>query len=464
LGAGGGSSRRTKDAFLGCSTLLPSLSGDPLVLLVDDTTGSDHLVVIDSNRRIQHHTFNRSQLSSYLAYDRGYKGYGLTETFQLYPPISPHDGYSSLEKALREWIDAETPLSPPLQLLKNACEETNEEFISTWIAFLREWDRSGKWIYPADRPLPARLGAVFSALKWSPPLMQGAVWLSNLQGAMVEDFLASKPLLASLRTMQWPLLDQLEQSENEDDILMAHGQQLLSILDQLPPIDPPPPKTAEEHSALLSSLFRAYGLHYRKLIPPEGWADPVATDELVLECPLTLKTTPEEPLKKWEDNTPKITFRIGDGRKSEVHSLVYDRQTTSLKWPALDGEVLLRYQPAYKEIPYTIRLRKTRQVNYPGGNQPFAYESELLVTDKRTGKIEPAQISMNNVYETWDGYRFYMAGITPTDGTTAQRAQIVVNHDPVKYKLTYPGGVIITLGILLLFGQKTLLSNRKPKV
>ena len=32
--------------------------------------------------------------------------------------------------------------------------------------------------------------------------------------------------------------------------------------------------------------------------------------------------------------------------------------------------------------------------------------------------------------------------------------QIVVNYDPAKYWLTYPGAIILSLGILLLFWQK----------
>ena len=46
------------------------------------------------------------------------------------------------------------------------------------------------------------------------------------------------------------------------------------------------------------------------------------------------------------------------------------------------------------------------------------------------------------------------------NGYTADAAQtggIVVNHDPAKYKPTYPGGAILSLGILLLFVQKSQL-------
>ena len=60
-------------------------------------------------------------------------------------------------------------------------------------------------------------------------------------------------------------------------------------------------------------------------------------------------------------------------------------------------------------------------------------------------------LSMNHVHETWDGYRFYLSNITPVDESEPQRVQIVVNHDPAKYLLTYPGAVAVAIGIFLLF-------------
>jgi uncharacterized protein YijF (DUF1287 family) len=35
-----------------------------------------------------------------------------------------------------------------------------------------------------------------------------------------------------------------------------------------------------------------------------------------------------------------------------------------------------------------------------------------------------------------------------------KQVQIVVNYDPAKYYLTYPGGCLVALGIFLLFWRK----------
>jgi len=59
-----------------------------------------------------------------------------------------------------------------------------------------------------------------------------------------------------------------------------------------------------------------------------------------------------------------------------------------------------------------------------------------------------------DVYETWDGTRFYLSNITPKDESAAKTVQITVNRDPAKYFLTYPGGCVLALGIVLLFTRR----------
>lgn len=171
----------------------------------------------------------------------------------------------------------------------------------------------------------------------------------------------------------------------------------------------------------------------------------------ILECSITRQHI-EMPFKnKIEDNIPKVSLVLSKEAKKQLLTLAYDPYGTGLKWPALNGEYLFRFQPRFLEIPYHVRLRDTRQLNYASSMQAFSYESDIIITDKRNGKSVEATLSMNNVYETWDGYRFYMANITPPNEVAAQRAQIIVNHDPGKYWLTYPGGCILSLGIVLLF-------------
>ena len=61
---------------------------------------------------------------------------------------------------------------------------------------------------------------------------------------------------------------------------------------------------------------------------------------------------------------------------------------------------------------------------------------------------------MNSVHETWDGYRFYLSAISKPSLHALKSAQIIVNRDPAKYFLTYPGIFLVFMGTILLFWFK----------
>ena len=160
--------------------------------------------------------------------------------------------------------------------------------------------------------------------------------------------------------------------------------------------------------------------------------------------PLVRQCKEAPPPRKWEERTPRIRLLASDGTKSEIIPLAYDRFATRFKWPILGGKYLIRFQSKLLPIPHHVRLREARQINYANTAQPYSFESDVLIDDKE------ATISMNRVHQTADGFRFYMANLVKSPYSAAQ-AQIVVNGDPAKYFLTYPGGVILALGIFLLY-------------
>ncbi|KIC76505.1 hypothetical protein DB41_FX00140 [Neochlamydia sp. TUME1] len=174
-------------------------------------------------------------------------------------------------------------------------------------------------------------------------------------------------------------------------------------------------------------------------------------DEVILKTPLTLKQTKDKSLPKWEHNLPLLTLELKEGTYKELITLTYDPYGKKLLWPVLKGKYLIRFQPLFRDIPYKIRLHDARQINYPGTSQPYSYESDIFIHDlKRNTRIEKT-LSMNNIYQTAEGYRFYLANLSPPAEVAVQHAQILVNYDPAKYWLTYPGVLMISLGIGLLW-------------
>lgn len=177
-----------------------------------------------------------------------------------------------------------------------------------------------------------------------------------------------------------------------------------------------------------------------------------------LETPLSRKISPKKPETKIEDQRPVVALEIKDKKQKEQLFLPFDPSGKSLAWPALKGKIKLNFSPKKVLLPHHIRLLDTRQIYYPNSSQVKSYEADILV---QSGKDEKEYtLAMNQVYESPDGYRFYLSAVTPESEREAQTAQIIVNYDPVKYKLTYPGGFLVALGILGLF-IPPLLERRK---
>lgn len=166
-----------------------------------------------------------------------------------------------------------------------------------------------------------------------------------------------------------------------------------------------------------------------------------------LAAPLSRISRPLPPHRKKEELTPRIRILVSDETHSDTLTLVYDKFASGFKWPALNGKALFRFQSIEKSIPFHARLREARQIDYPGTARPYSFEADLLIDGKE------ANLSMNRVYEK-KGYRFYLSNIVSPPGA-AKKAQIVVNYDPFKYKLTYPGAAVLALGICLLYLKKT---------
>jgi hypothetical protein len=172
--------------------------------------------------------------------------------------------------------------------------------------------------------------------------------------------------------------------------------------------------------------------------------------QTVLEAPIRFVFSPETPAKRQEESRPIVTlFAKEKGRLGEKISLLYEPSPSGLKLPLFDGKYLVRFQPETYTLPWRVRLHDARQINYPGSQQPLSYESTISLSDKQGIDSIFTTLSMNHVFETDDGFRFYLSSLAPADETALQHVHLAVNQDRFKYFLTYPGALILTLGILL---------------
>lgn len=421
--------------YLGSNPFKVDLSRKPLLLIIQDKEEDTFIFVYDKAGRVLMVPYPKGQINSYLAYNKGFNGYTVPLKFQVNALTAQEIEDNQILKLKKELkLPSKKPLIAPLQLLKNACEREHLDFADTLVNFLISQDLTHLMI--DDKNLPKMDFDPISEQE-----LKACAWISALLPPILQKLNGTQDFFDLLEIGGWPLIEDLKKLNNEEfsTILDELVSQIYWLTDQLPEIN-----TTKNN--LFSSYLRLYSVRLKNLLPSH--------DEdlriINLECPLTHQSEKIGSLHKIEENLPLVTLKVNH----ELITLTYDRFGTGIKWPILRGRNLIRFQPQFKTIPYGVRLQNARQINYPNSNSSFSFEADLIVTDKKNLAKTEITISMNNVHETWDGYRFYLSNISPGNELSVQHAQIVVNHDPAKYFLTYPGAIILSLGIILLFWFK----------
>jgi len=452
---------------------------NPLIVLIADEKENTYFLAFDSYGRVHSENFRPSQLQSLMSYENGFGGYGVHAVVPIPSfPASREDKEKgeayALTNQLRQALLQHPPLAPPLQCLKEACEEAQVDFPSTFVQFLTDWNNHPGFLYTPTQSIQGDIEKAFNTLnrnKISKEDQQAIQWTIKLMNQLEYSRSQGENPIHVLEHHRWPLIEELKQNKNSDNtsLLNLIAMQIHSLAGYLPPLDFPAAPANIEKSTLLAAYFRSYGIDYRSLLPYRGdgkenfdglehyWKDHEEhlhlQQTIVFETPLSHRIVPEEAPSMLEDQRPGIVLEVEEGQHKQTIALLYDPSGGGLKWPILNGKYMIRLQPNLRELPYRIRLRQARQISYPQSQQVYSYESDLLISEKEKVSVEHT-LSMNKVYETWDGYRFYLAGIGSSTDATLKRIQLAVNYDPAKYFLTYPGALFVFLGTISLFWFK----------
>lgn len=461
---------KKENSYFGANAKSVDLTQRPMIALIQDFHDDLYFFVFDPWGHIYEESFRKDNLQTLLIYDNGFGGYAV----QAHLPF-PSMGREVKEKAqlhflgnqLRKHVEANSEiLSPPLQLLKKACEQENIDFVDTCTNFLWKWNIGQKWIYSEGADSKALASIDWNSIPKND--FKACCWISSLMPELENEVGNGKDLMKTLKERGWPFaFKHLRSSKPSETFAIFTGltQQIYEAAAHLPPLP-----IAEWHPAeLLSAYLRIYGIHYQSISQPPStledaeeqirkYAESIGLTlpwvSTPLETPLTYRYLEDLSYSKLENNIPTVTLELLWKGQKETITLAYNRLGNGLALPVLNGNFLLRFQPQIRTIPYRIRLRNARQISYPNSEQPYSYESDLIITDRSTGSLVEKTISMNNVHETWDGYRFYLANISPSTENAVRHIQLVVSHDPGKYFITYPGAIILVLGIFLLFWIK----------
>ena len=451
----------------------------PRLFLIDDEQGNVFLFAFDTYGRVHGENFSSGHLQTFISYDQGFNGYGVQAIIPLPSfPTSREDKERAqayeLTLQLQQALIQQPPLAPPLLFFEKACQRAQVDFAKTFVEFLTEWNESSGFLFHPHRPFSPTLDLVLKNLDWKEVPNnehQATQWTARLLDQLENSLKQGDPPLLVLERHHWPFLSELQQAiqqpQNSSPLNLL-AQQISSLMNHLPPLNFSSSLSSPEQAHLLSAYFRIYGIDYRSLCPFRGIDkeefDSLETyfkthsspengnlqQTLVFETPLTHRIIPDLVPFKPEDRCPGIVVEFQQGQHKHSIALAYDASGVGLKWPILNGNYIVRFQPKLKELPYRIRLRQAREIPYPQSLQIYSYESDILISEKGTPSVEQT-LSMNHVYETWDGYRFYLAGVGTSGESGLKRIQLAVNHDPAKYFLTYPGAALIFVGIILLF-------------
>jgi hypothetical protein len=152
-----------------------------------------------------------------------------------------------------------------------------------------------------------------------------------------------------------------------------------------------------------------------------------------------IEVIPTSPQEKMDSLPPAaILMNRYNGAPAE-ESWLLEGEEKSL---AFDGkEYFIYFGKRIMSLPFSLKLKQFKKVDYPGTSMAKEYESEV----EATGILTPIRISMNEPLN-YQGYTVYQASFEQLP--SGQYASIFsVNYDPGRW-VKYLGGIILGIGII----------------
>lgn len=401
-----------KDFIIGIN--LPTHTPKPFLSIEPHATHT-RLCFHDRSGKIDTQEYPHDALSSWVAYQDGLAGYG--QIFQGEWTITSQEEIDlRRQKALEEALSTATdPLIPPLALWK----KNDPHFASAYALWLHHWHAHKSWLIE------------------DPPINWSLLPFQELQALLFAHKLAAEVLrfpseLEGLEAIHWPF------PIDENRPLLTAMRTIYTMQQALPPMG-----GGEAYPHTLFSLYcRLFDLTPETIVNQEI---KVETEPFTLESPIERHIEILPPTDVWEEHRPWMQVAYGQ----ETLDLLLDPLDTSLKWPTQDGKFLASITRKQVKLPFFIRLHRAVVDYYPGTQTPRAYHCSLSLNTEG-----PCPLSMNQVYETKEGYRLYLAGIGTLDDLGVHSVQLVINYDPVKWWLTYPGAWLVAIGSCWLLLRK----------
>ncbi len=179
-----------------------------------------------------------------------------------------------------------------------------------------------------------------------------------------------------------------------------------------------------------------------------GWMDMQVEVRSLFDHAKVLKQIGEQ--KESESSAAEILIRRYDGSEERVWLLE--------KKPVIFGSdqnlFKITLEPKSVTLPFSIKLKDFRKVDYPGTSSPSSFESDVVVTNPSAEKT----ISMNKPLDH-NGYRIFQASYIQ-DETLGEASVFSIAKNP-GIRFIYSGAIIILIGVIILFYFHPFFTGKK---
>lgn len=175
---------------------------------------------------------------------------------------------------------------------------------------------------------------------------------------------------------------------------------------------------------------------------PTGWMDFAFTaEELLRRARIERKVS-----RAASGGSPAAEIRITRGKREIWKGWLPEAGSATFTDGKDDYHIGLRRVPLI--LPFSLKLKDFRKIDYPGSAEPMAYESDVVLEDPSSSTVIHKTISMNKPLD-YAGFRIFQSSFVQDAGGGEASVFTVAKNPGIA--LIYGGSVVLFTGAVLVF-------------
>ncbi len=149
-----------------------------------------------------------------------------------------------------------------------------------------------------------------------------------------------------------------------------------------------------------------------------------------------------------EPSSENVALEITTVKEDNTRTNRWLTADRPIRFETKRGTVQIALGPKEKAVPFSLKLKDFRKVDYPGTGSPVSFESDVTLTDPKENIKMEKTIRMNKPLD-YQGYRIFQSSYMQ-DERLGEGSVFTVAKNP-GIRLIYPGAAILFIGVALLF-------------